>query len=120
MGGRPTRDSRSLDGSYACRSNAVAQVEILSEREGRNGWEFEAQALDHDGTLRRHRLTLSWADYNLWSADGGDEPVRVAEAVLLFMARRSSAASLPEKFDASLARRKFPGADQEIPGLITR
>src|SRR5688572_13158349 len=87
--------------SYTVEDQAVAQIEILSERECRNGWEFDAQVLDDSGELRRCRIALSWADYNLWSPDGADEPVKVTEAVLTFMLARAGAAGVPQKFDAS-------------------
>jgi hypothetical protein len=96
----------------------VAQVEILSESEMQGGWTFTAQVLADDGSLTSHRLTLSWADYNLWSADGGDQPVKVAEAVLAFLLSRMAALDVPAKFDASLARRRFADADECIPRMI--
>src|SRR5688500_14324258 len=101
-------------------TSSVAQIEILAERESRGGWEFDANVLDNSGRLQRHRVTLSWADYNLWSADGADEPTKVAEAVIAFMIARSGDEALPAKFDASLARRKFADADAQIPRLIGR
>jgi hypothetical protein len=96
----------------------VAQIEILSEAEAPGRWHFEVQVLDNAGALRRHAVTLAWADYNLWSQDGADEPSRVVDAAINFMLSRADAAELPAKFDASLARRRFPNADQIIPTLI--
>lgn len=90
----------------------------MSEQERPGHWRFEVQVLDDAGALRKHTLTLAWADYNLWSTDGSDEPSRVADAVLNFLLSREGAAALPVKFDASLARRKFPDADEIIPTLI--
>jgi hypothetical protein len=98
----------------------MPQIEIISEQERPGHWRFEVQALDDAGTLRRHTVTLSWADYNLWSTDGGDEPSRVADAVMNFMLSRLGADAIPAKFDASLARRRFADADQVIPTLIGR
>ena len=51
-------------------------------------------------------------------ADGSDPPAHVAEAALRFMLDRLRPAELPAKFDLSLARRRLPHADREIPGLI--
>lgn len=96
------------------------QVEIISEAEFKGGWRFEVQVLDDGGELRRHDVSLAWADYNLWSADGADAPSSVLEAALSFMLARGSSADLPAKFDASIARRRFPGADEAIPALIRR
>ncbi len=96
----------------------MAQVEILSEREHNSGWSFEAQVLDDQGILRRHRVSMSWADYNLWSAAGADKPSQVAEAAVLFLVDRMGAAHVPERFDVSTARRRFADADTEIPKWI--
>jgi hypothetical protein len=96
----------------------VAQVEILSEDEVQGGWEFFAQVLDDDGTLSQHRVTLRWADYNLWSADGSDQPAKVVEAVLDFLLSRITPNQLQAKFDASTVRRRFPDADDAIPTFI--
>jgi hypothetical protein len=98
----------------------VAQVEIISESEFQGGWRFEVQVLDDQGTLRRHHVSLAWADYNLWSSDGGDTPTKVAEAVVMFFLARIKAMDLPPKFDASAARRRFSEADEVIPRLIGR
>jgi hypothetical protein len=96
----------------------VAQVEIVSEREGRSGWVFTAQVLDEGGTLRRHEVNLSWADYNLWSGSGADEPARVAAAVLRFLLTRQPASEVPPRLDAASARRRYPDADAQIPRLV--
>jgi len=98
----------------------VAQVEIVAENEVKGGWEFSVQVLSDTGDLRRHRVTLSWADYNLWSADGADQPEKVIEAVMGFLLSRTAAEMLGERFDASMARRKYAEADVEIPKLISR
>ena len=96
----------------------MAQVEIVSEREGRAGWVFTAQVLDEGGTLRRHEVNLSWADYNLWSGSGADEPARVAEAVLRFLLTKLEASAVPARLDAATARRRYPDADAHIPRLV--
>lgn len=98
----------------------MPQVEIISEQEHGKGWQFAVQVLDDHGTLRKHTLTLSWADYNLWSPDGADEPAKVAEAVMMFLLGKGSVAELGDKLDASVARRKHPDADSAIPALIRR
>lgn len=96
----------------------VAQVEIVGEREGPAGWTFVAQVLDDDGRLRRHDVTLSWADYNLWSASGADEPAAVAAAVVEFLLSRCDPDELRGSFDASIARRLHGDADDVLPGFI--
>ena len=99
----------------------MARVEIVSEREIPNGWSFEARSRrDAAGAISRQTVRLSWADYNHWSRDGSDSPQRVAEAVLRFMIMRLEPDAIPACFDASIARRRFMDADQEIPKLIRR
>ena len=96
----------------------MAQVEIVSEREEPSGWRFVAQVLDDRGTLSRHEVRLGWADYNLWSASGADEPAAVAIAVLAFLLSRTSPPDLRPSFDASIARRLHSDADAVLPRFI--
>jgi len=96
----------------------VAQVEIVSERDSRSGWTFTAQVLDDGGSLRRHEVSLSWADYNLWSGSGADEPAEVAAAVLRFLLTKLEASEVPARLDAATARRRYPDADAHIPRLV--
>ncbi len=99
----------------------MAVYEILSERQVDQGWSFEVQtAADREDQWQRHTLHLSWSDYNQWSVDGGDPPQCVAEAVLGFLLSRVEPQTLPERLDASIARRQFADADHEIPKLIRR
>ncbi len=96
----------------------MAAIEILSETDVDGGWQFEIQARDSTGGLHRHRLDLSWADYNLWSATGSDEPSAVATAVIRFLHESGATDGLRHRFDAALARRLRPDADTAIPALI--
>ncbi len=91
----------------------MADVEVVSERDCDGGWSFELRLGEVTRTLR-----LSWADYDLWSNDGGDPPHAVATAVARFLLSRITTSDLPITIDASTARRRFPGADEEIPKLI--
>jgi hypothetical protein len=93
----------------------AAQVEIISEFETAGGWRFVVQALDGAGAVHRCTMTLSWADYDLWSG-GADDPAEVAEAVIAFIMDRGGA--LRETFDASIVRRLYEGADGAIPRMI--
>jgi hypothetical protein len=96
----------------------VAQVEITSELDHAGGWVFDTQTLDADGVLHRHRLTLSWADYNHWSGSGADAPARVAEAVMEFVLSRRPPEEVPPSFNAASVRRWFADADALIPAMI--
>ena len=96
----------------------MPDVEILSEREFEGGWSFELRYGGGDGAGVTRTLRLSWADYDLWSNDGSDPPHAVASAVAVFLLSRLTVSDLPATLDASTARRRFPGADDEIPKLI--
>jgi len=96
----------------------VAQLEILSESDATSCWLFDIQVLDDAGALTQHQVRLSWADYNLWSADGTDAPARVAEAAVQFLLSHLPPSELPTNFDASIARRMFANADEHIPQYI--
>ena len=98
----------------------MAQVEIMSEDDGAAGWAYAVQVLDDDGILRRHRVTLSWADYNLWSGSGADKPSDVVAAVIQFLLTRSSPDELRPVFDAAIVRHRYPDADTNIPSFIRR
>ena len=96
----------------------MAEIEIVSEKEESGGWSFQVRIGEGANDDVTRTLRLSWADYNLWSDDGSDPPHAIARAVALFLLSRMTAADLPATIDASTARRRFPGADDEIPKLI--
>ena len=96
----------------------MSDVEVLSEQEDHGGWAFQLRIRAQPGDDMTRTLRLSWADYNLWSDDGSDPPHAVARAVVLFLLSRITARDVPGTIDASTARRRFPGADDEIPKLI--
>ena len=96
----------------------MIDVEVQNEQESGSGWTFRLRITSGDGAAAIRIVNLAWADYNLWSVDGGDAPHVVAAAVAKFLAARIPMEDLPETIDASWARRRFPDADREIPGLI--
>ncbi|MHC4101655.1 MAG: hypothetical protein ACYTFF_06595 [Planctomycetota bacterium] len=99
----------------------MTDVQIDSETEDHDGWTFRLRiAADNAEPPSRRTLRLAWADYDLWSADAADPPHAVAAAVVEFLLSRLGLADLPDKIDASVARRRFPDADTEIPRLIRR
>lgn len=98
----------------------VIQIEILSEHEIPTGWVFDAHFLAESGNLQPITLTLSWADYNLWSPDGTDEPQKIAEAVLSYLAAKTPLVDIRSKLDASHLRRMFDDADETIPNYIQK
>jgi len=98
----------------------VIQIEILSEHEIPTGWVFDAHFLTESGDLQPIALRLSWADYNLWSPDGADEPYKVAEAVLSYLAAMTPLVEIRPKLEASQLRRMFDDADDALPNYIRR
>ncbi|MHC4219003.1 MAG: hypothetical protein ACYSU7_11170 [Planctomycetota bacterium] len=103
------------------KETAVSDVRIETETEDHDGWTFRLHiAAENSGRPTPRTLRLSWADYDLWSADGADPPHAVAAAVVAFLLARLDLSDLPPRIDASMARRQFAGADDEIPKLIRR
>jgi hypothetical protein len=99
----------------------VSDVQIERETEDHGGWTFRLRIIaGAAGQPSLRTLRLAWADYDLWSADGADPPHAVAAAVVEFLLARLGLSDLPPRIDASIARRQFPGADDEIPKLIRR
>ena len=92
--------------------------ELIDENEDSTGCTWTIQALDSEGGLQRTRIRLGWADYGIWSPDGGITPERVAEAVVSFALQRAEFSPLPQMLDAAMARRRVPDADVEIGRLI--
>jgi hypothetical protein len=95
-------------------------VSALTEREGDHGWKFE-MALPGEpgdtGTGRTLTLLLSWVDYEYWS-HGAASPCRVAEAVLRSVIEAEPERELPERFDASTARRWVRDLDRRVRELL--
>ncbi|MDZ4831630.1 MAG: hypothetical protein SGJ09_15700 [Phycisphaerae bacterium] len=100
-------------------SRAIPPIaELLAERELISGWEYDAQLVFGDGSLKRIALRLSWADYHHWSPDGGAAPSHVANAVLRFITAHVEQFAGMELIDASTARRRVEGADHEIRAML--
>ncbi len=93
-----------------------AQIHIGTETETTHGWAYEAQVIEDDAT-HDFQITLSWADYDLWS-HGRVPPEQVVKAALAFLLSRESAQSILGKFDCSVIRRYFPNCDRELPHFI--
>lgn len=95
---------------------------ILSQREMPGCWLFEVEDADEasgDGAVpRRHVLRLAWPDYDLLSPGGDVSPEKVAAAAFGFMRSRPEFAPLPERLDASWARRRVEGADRLIAARL--
>ncbi len=84
------------------------RVEVISEREEENGWKFSVMF-----GKQECELSLSWADYNLWSPDGTLPPANIADAVIRVMLDHGPP-EVPVRLDASLLRRLIDGGDQLV------
>lgn len=90
----------------------MAEIEILTETEAARSWVFEVRIFDA-GRRHDYRLTLGWADYDLWCR-GRLAPQQVARAVMAFLLSREPASAILPTFDCSVVRRYFPEVDKEI------
>ncbi len=91
-------------------------IEIGTETEGPNRWAYEVR-VKQGGETFDYNVTLSWADYDLWS-HGRVAPERVVRAAFEFLLSREPASSILPKFDCSVIRRYFPEVDAELPKHI--
>ncbi len=97
------------------------ELTILTERDGDRGWSFEVARVGERETIST--MTLGWADYDWWSPDGRDTPSAVALAVVTVFRRALEAVDgspLPERFDASVVRRRIGGGDELISRQLGR
>ncbi len=95
---------------------AEATIHIGTETETGQAWSYDVR-VEESGVTHQFRVTLSWADYDLWS-HGRVPPERVVRAAFAFLLSRESAQSILAKFDCSVIRRYFPDCDRELPGFI--
>ena len=94
----------------------MATIDIGTETEGPNHWANEVQVRDN-GHVYDYRVTLSWADYDLWS-HGRVPPEKVVRAAFEYLLERESADSILSKFDCSVIRRYFAEVDRELPKRV--
>ncbi|WP_432797974.1 hypothetical protein [Poriferisphaera sp. WC338] len=93
----------------------MAEIEIGTETEKHNGWSYEVRVFE-EGRVLSFAVTLSFADYDLWSG-GSIPPSRVVHKAFLFLLKNEPATSILSKFDCSIIRRYFPQVDQELPKM---
>ncbi len=94
----------------------MAKIEIVTETEGSNCWQYEVSVSDK-GHSFDYAVTLSWSDYDLWS-HGRVAPQRVVHAAFKYLLSKETASSILPKFDCSLIRRYFPEVDKELPSMV--
>ncbi len=91
-------------------------VSVLTEREAMNAWRFEVELFE--GEQRRIvSMTLAWVDYEYWS-HGSASPSRVAETVVHAVLAADPSRLIPDRFDASTARRWIRDLDQRVRELL--
>lgn len=96
----------------------MTTIEISTETEGSNCWEYEVRVAQNREAFD-YLVTLNWSDYDLW-CHGRVAPERVVYAAFEFLLSKESASSILPKFDCSLIRRYFPEVDQELPKIVGR
>src|SRR5690606_3515059 len=84
-------------------------IDIGTETEGSNHWSYEVR-VTQNGRAHDFHVTLSWADYDLWS-HGRVAPQRVVRAAFEFLLEREAADAILPRFDCSVIRRYFPEVD---------
>jgi hypothetical protein len=88
-------------------------ITVEREVEGDNHWTFDVSVVQN-GTRYGYKVTLSWADYDLWS-HGRVAPQHVVEAAFGFLLEREPADMILSRFDCSVIRRYFPEVDKLLP-----
>lgn len=94
----------------------MAEIEIVTETQGPNHWAYQVRVFDA-GRTHDYRVTLSWADYDLW-CHGRLSPQKVVRAVFAFLLSREPASAILSKFDCSVIRRYFPDVDKAIGSFL--
>jgi len=94
----------------------MAEIEIGEETDGQNQWAYPVRIFSN-GQTHEYQVTLSWADYDLWSR-GRVAPSEVVERAFEFLLQREPPTAIMGKFDCSVIRRYFPEVDEELPRMI--
>ncbi|MEM1208460.1 MAG: hypothetical protein AAF586_00180 [Planctomycetota bacterium] len=89
------------------------EIEIGTETESARGWAYDVTVFDR-GRAHRYDVTLSFADYDLWSR-GAAPPSTVVERAFGFLLEREPPTAILGKFDCSVIRRYFPEVDTVLP-----
>ena len=93
----------------------MAEIEIGTETEKHNGWAYQVRVFE-EGRLHEFAVTLSFADYDLWS-NGSIPPSKVVHKAFVFLLQNEPVTSILNKFDCSIIRRYFPHVDRELPKI---
>ncbi|MFG0329661.1 MAG: hypothetical protein ACF8PN_07135 [Phycisphaerales bacterium] len=91
----------------------MPEIRVETESEIVNGWSFEVVIIEPGVAPARRRVSLSWADYDYW-CQGRARPEAVVHAVVEVVLEERTLAEIPDRFDAAIARRWIPDADQRL------
>ena len=94
----------------------MSQIDVTTETEGENHWIYQV-VVDDQQVKYDYQVTLSWADYDLWSR-GRVPPEKVVHAAFEFLLEREPASAILRKFDCSVIRRYFPKVDTDLPNRV--
>ena len=94
----------------------VPQIHVGTETEGASHWSYQVVVRDDQQTYD-YQVTLSWADYDLWS-HGRVAPEKVIQAAFRYLLEREPASEILTRFDCSVIRRFFPNVDSELPRML--
>lgn len=92
----------------------MTAVRVEQESQTRTGWTHSVTLTLADGSVQQLTVTLCFQDYEYWSG-GTRPPERVTEALIECLLDPDEDANVPEplpdRFDASTARRWMPSLD---------
>lgn len=92
-------------------------VEVLTESEVSGGWTHTVRVRRAQGPDTVYTVRLAWVDHDHWCG-GTHPPSRVTAAVVERLVACEPILELPERFDASTARRWLPGIDEELAQVL--
>ncbi len=108
----------------------MSQIDVRTEQETPQGWRYEIAVtrravhatrsgapISTSARTSSHVVTLAWVDHEFWCG-GAQPPSRTIESVIAFLLERENdpgeGFSIPERFDASTARRWYPTLDERF------
>ncbi|QDU32602.1 hypothetical protein KS4_06360 [Poriferisphaera corsica] len=93
----------------------MPEINIGTEIENSNSWIYDVAVKDSDSTFQ-YKVTLNFADYELWCG-GTIPPSKVVHKAFLFLLQNEPASAIMSKFDCAVIRRYFPQVDKELPKI---
>jgi hypothetical protein len=95
----------------------MTTIRVTEESDSRTGWTHSVSITNDEGRVQTLTVTLCYQDYEYWSG-GSRPPERVTEALIESLLAPEEGSKvprpLPEKFDASTARRWMPEIDHAL------